>query len=181
MKSLILGISMVLSLGAQAQNILNINGRYIDSEFSSKCAEHIKNSGVSGEQFMTNIYLVPNQNEEVSVTTTKTVDGVTMNFGGTDTFLVDGKEHFLSGPGDESDDYYFQKYQAVVQGDAITFNEEGSNNNSDYKRVDTYKTQTSITSDVAGNFVVKMNGKQFTPDGRLALECEIETSYEKVH
>jgi hypothetical protein len=63
---------------------------------------------------MSAIHMPENQKREVFISTTRTIDGISMNFGGEDVFVTEGNEHYLSGPGDETDGYYYQKYQAFA-------------------------------------------------------------------
>lgn len=102
-----------------------------------------------------------------------------LNLGTQDvSFTLDGAEHMMSE--EKSADNYFQAYKARCEGSAIFFEERGSNNNSDVKRVDTYISRATIRQLPNGHIVRELYGEQTTAGGKLARKGTIRQEFKPI-
>lgn len=92
-------------------------------------------------------------------------------------FIVDGAEHMLSE--DKNADNYFQKYTARCEANTIVIEESGSNNDTNMKRVDTYKSKTIIRLLPNRGISREVVAEQSAVSGKLARKGFIKQEYKR--
>lgn len=84
------------------------------------------------------------------------------------TFILDGQDH-LWDTYPKADNYY-RKYRASCTGNSIIIDEDGSNNNTSLKRVDTYNAHTVITVVSPNHLSVVRTGNMYDQSGALSIQ-----------
>ncbi len=92
---------------------------------------------------------------------------------------IDEKEHFLSGPGNETDDFYFRKYVAGGTNTSIVVLENGSYNDVSMKRVNTYAGNSTITKNADASLQIDQVTYLYNVQGTLTGKNETQLIYKK--